>query len=189
MKRILKNKIFLVLVTFLLTVSFAFSGMMVYNSLNPASQTIFEDDVFNYMEVDGIYLQESDPGVPDNAIKVNAIILAGLNLGASASGLRSERLQISDIVVEKFIDNIMTPQLWDYFFRNTRINRIVLYVFVPFGEGGISHEVTMTLDNVYISSIVNSYSTVSSEQITFRCSTLTLEFPNSGQSVTYQIGR
>ena len=178
LKRIFKNKRILYLVTLVITFSFAFSGIIVYNSLNPSSPKVIDQGTLLYMSVDGISFQPDEAIAPGDSIKIKTILFAGLNLGVSASGLRGERLQISDVVVEKYVDNIMTPQLWDDFFRSVRINTVHLYVFSPMGDG-----------SVYITSIVDSYSDTSLEQISFKFSTIIMTFQNTGHEVTYNYGR
>ena len=163
---------------------------MVYNTLNPVGQNPLNTTGV-YMEVEGISPTYPATGVPGDSIQVNSFVFAGITPGTltGVHDTRSSRIQVSDVVVEKIVDDKVTPALWHDFFTNTRINRVTFYVMSPTEEGTIELQVTIRLDTVYISSLVNSFTTTSSEQISFRFDTLTMEFASTGQYVTYTFGR
>ena len=189
MNRILKNKFYFYLVTFILTLSFVFSGLIIVNnSLNPSNPTTLSSGVKTYMKMEGISVN-SDPPAPSDSIIVNSLVFAGLYPSMLDTGVRtSSRLQISDVVVEKFVDDQVTPQLWDDFFRGVRINEVIFYVYTQSEDAeSITLQLTLTLTTVYVSSMINSFTTTSLEQITFSFMTFTIEFVDSHQSASYEL--
>ncbi len=166
--------------------------IMVNNSTTPSTtNTDLKSGLLIYFQSNDIKVTNTNTNIAaeDHSVQINSIIYAGsVSPGTTAGTAKlSSKIQLSDIVLSKYVDTQSSPQFWKDFFSGITLASATIHFYSVDQSKGSTPvlQLTITLTNARITSMVNSFSVSSSEQITLSFQQISMLYAGSNTPVTY----